>query len=72
MAIFAMVQMGNTPGCFINLDQVRVMTPATGGTSIAFDDGHRIGVATPIAAILSQLNKDTRKKSCGVCAIIPG
>jgi hypothetical protein len=46
MTTFIPVQFGNTPGCYINLDLVKMVTPTNAGCIVHFDKGHTIGITT--------------------------
>ena len=52
MATFIPVQFGNTPGCYINLDLVKMVTPTNAGCIVHFDKGHTIGITTSAREVL--------------------
>ena len=52
MATLIPVQFGNTPGCYINLDLVKMVTPTNAGCIVHFDKGHTIGITTSAREVL--------------------
>jgi hypothetical protein len=63
MATFMPVQFGNTPGCYINLDLVKMVTPTTAGCIVHFDKGHTIGITTSareVATVADTLRREAR------------
>ena len=63
MATFIPVQFGNTPGCYINLDLVKMVTPTNAGCIVHFDKGHTIGITTSareVATVADTLRREAR------------
>jgi hypothetical protein len=63
MTTFIPVQFGNTPGCYINLDLVKMVTPTNAGCIVHFDKGHTIGITTSareIATVADTLRREAR------------
>ena len=63
MATFMPVQFGNTPGCYINLDLVKMVTPTNAGCIVHFDKGHTIGITTSareVATVADTLQREAR------------
>jgi hypothetical protein len=63
MATLIPVQFGNTPGCYINLDLVKMVTPTNAGCIVHFDKGHTIGITTSareVATVADTLRREAR------------
>lgn len=61
MANFQMVEIGGQHGCYINLDLVRAILPYQNGSTIIFDDNHRLAVNIPPGILTSGLMKKVER-----------
>ena len=59
MANFQMVEINGQQGCFLNLDLVRAIIPYQSGSTVIFDNDHRIGVNVPPGILANGLMKMT-------------
>jgi hypothetical protein len=52
-----------SPGCYINLDLVKMVTPTNAGCIVHFDKGHTMGITTSareVATVADALRREAR------------
>lgn len=57
MATMVMVQVGNAPGWYINLDLVRTIQPTNSGCMVHFDNEHSLPINAPVGMVATAFGK---------------